>query len=225
MKALATRRASAGFGLLALAALLLAACGGSSAGPGAEATSVGERIASELGLHGTALPGPMPRPDFVLTDTAGNPYDFQRETKGRVTLLYFGYTNCPDVCPVHFSNIAAAIKDLPIEEQLAVTVVFVGVDAPRDTPERVRQWLDFFDEKFIGLTGTPDELEAAQIAAGVPPAYVDQRFEGGYTVGHAAWVSVYTQDDQMHVRYPTGVRQSQWAHDLDVLIREGWPSE
>ena len=223
MNALAARRLLIGIGSLALATLLFAACGAETAtGPAGTSTSEGDRVVAELGLHGTAL-GPLERPDFVLTESEGGAYDFRAETGGGVTLLYFGYTNCPDICPVHFSNIAAALKQAPSEVRRGVTVVFVGVDAPRDTPERVREWLDFFDADFVGLTGTEEELEAAQIAAGAPPAFVDEQFEGGYSVAHAGWLFLYTPDDLMHLRYPAGVRQSGWAHDLDVLVREGWP--
>jgi protein SCO1 len=224
VNARATQRFRAGIVLLALAALLLAACGGETAEELASAPlSEAEQIAADLGLHGTPLSATLDRPDFTLTTTEGVAYDFQAETSGRVTLLYFGYTNCPDVCPVHFSNIAAALRQAPSEVRRGVTVVFVGVDAPRDTAEQVREWLDFFDADFVGLVGTEAELEAAQIAAAAPPAFVDEEFEGGYTVAHAGWLFLYTQDDLLHLRYPTGVRQADWAHDLDVLVREGWP--
>ena len=223
MNALAVRRLLIDIGSLALAALLFAACGAETAmGPAGTSTSEGDRVVAELGLHGIAL-GPLERPDFVLTESEGAAYDFRAETGRGVTLLYFGYTSCPDICPVHFSNIAAALRQVPSEVRRGVTVVFVGVDAPRDTPERVREWLDFFDADFVGLTGTEEELEAAQIAARAPPAFVDEQFEGGYSVAHAGWLFLYTQDDLMHLRYPAGVRQSGWAHDLDVLVREGWP--
>lgn len=226
MNALAAQRLRAGIASFALVALLLAACGGETTeertGP---PLSEAEQIAADLGLHGTPMSAALERPDFTLTTSGGDAYDFRAETAGGVTLLYFGYTNCPDVCPVHFSNIAAALKQAPSEVRRGVTVVFVGVDAPRDTPERVREWLDFFDADFVGLTGTEAELEAAQIAAAAPPAFIDEEFEGGYTVAHAAWLFLYTQDDLMHLRYPTGVRQSGWAHDLDVLVREGWPAK
>lgn len=224
MNALATRRRLPEIGSIILVSLLLAACGGATvADPTTAPLTEDEQVVADLGLHGAVLSPPEERPSFVLTTTEGAAYDFRAETTGRVTLLYFGYTSCPDICPVHFSNIAAALEELPYEVRRKVTVVFVGVDATRDTPEQVREWLDFFDADFIGLTGTPDELEAAQIAAGAPPAYIDEKFEGGYTVAHAAWLLLYTQDDLVHLRYPTGVRQSGWAHDLDVLVREGWP--
>lgn len=224
MNALARQRFRAGSAALALVALLLAACGGETAEePRGPEPSEAEQIAADLGLHGTPMSATLERPDFTLTTTEGDAYDFRAETSGRVTLLYFGYTNCPDVCPVHFSNIAAALRQAPFEVRRGVTVVFVGVDAPRDTADRVREWLEFFDADFVGLIGTEAELEAAQLAAAAPPAFIDEEFEGGYSVQHAAWLFLYTQDDLLHLRYPTGVRQAGWAHDLDILVREGWP--
>ena len=72
--------------------------------------------------------------------------------------------------------------------------------------------------------GTHARRIAAQRAAAVPAAFVDDRWEDGYTVAHASWVLVYTQDDQAHLRYGTDTSAAQWAHDLALLAREGWPS-
>jgi protein SCO1/2 len=83
------------------------------------------------------LSPPLPKPDFVFTDTSGEAFDFQQETEGYVTLLYFGYTHCPDICPSHMADVAAVIDRNPdwVEH---VKVVFVSVDPARDTPERLR---------------------------------------------------------------------------------------
>lgn len=212
--------------LIAFAALIAAACGDDGdAEPTAVPLTPEQQVVADLGLAGSAFPGPLAKPDFVLNDAAtGAPYDFIEETAGYVTLLYFGYTNCPDICPVHLANIASALDQSSGDIRRGVKVVFVGVDAPRDTPERVTDWLSFFDNDFIGLTGSEDQLAAAQQAAGVPVAFVDSEFDGGYSVAHAGWIFLYTQDDLTHLRYPSGVRQSQWAHDLDLLVREGWPA-
>ena len=211
--------------LLVVLAALIAACGSATAEPTEAPLSPEQQLVADLGLAGSAFPVALDKPDFVLTDAAtGAPYDFRAETEGFVTLLYFGYTNCPDVCPVHFANIAGALAQSSGDIRRGVKVVFVGVDAPRDTPERVREWLDFFDDDFIGLTGTEQQLIAAQEAANVPPSFVDAEFEGGYTVAHAGWVFLYTQDGLSHLRYPTGIRQSGWSHDLDLLVRDGWPA-
>lgn len=163
-----------------------------------------------------------PRPSFVLTDTSGVRFDFRAETAGFFTLLYFGYTNCPDVCPIHFGNIAAALDQVPSELRWRVKVIFVGVDPPRDSPERVRSWLDHFDTTFIGLTGTDEELRAAQVAAGVPPSERGPADENGrYGVSHAAWVTGYTAGDEQTWWFPLGVRQVTWAESIEELTQIG----
>jgi protein SCO1/2 len=191
---------------------------------GSSSTSVAEGTAQRLGLAGTAFSTPLPRPDFALTDTEGRPYDFRGATAGRLTLLFFGYTSCPDVCPATLASLAKGLRELPPDVRDAVEVVFVGVDPARDTRERVRDWLAHFDARFVGLTGSEPELARAQRAAAVPAAFVDDRWADGYTVAHASWVLVFTPDDQAHLRYGTDTSAAQWAHDLAVLVREGWPA-
>lgn len=170
---------------------------------------------------GVELTQPAPKPDFVLTDTSGRPFDFRAETEGKLTLLYFGYTRCPDVCPVHLAQIASVLRDRPELNDDAVTVVFVSVDPERDTPAVIRQWLDNFDSRFIGLTGTAEQLAAAQQAAGAAPAAREPGSGGDYTVGHAAQVFAYAPDGLGYTVYPFGTRQSQWAHDLPLLAAIG----
>ncbi|QYG95769.1 SCO family protein (plasmid) [Iamia sp. SCSIO 61187] len=172
-------------------------------------------------LNGTMLGAPQPRPEFTLTDTDGRPYDFADETAGELTLLFFGYTSCPDVCPLHLSNLAFALERPGVPTP---TVVFVGVDRQRDTPEAIRTFLDRFDPQFVGLTGTEEELRLAQEAANVSVAITEEPEEpgGDYLVGHSAQVIAYTADDQSHVVYPFGVRQQDWIDDLPVLARNEW---
>lgn len=213
---------------LAAAAITAAACSngdrdGSGAGNGEPAASAAHDGAAPGDFAGTLLPAPLPKPDFVLTDTDGRPFDFRADTAGQIVLLYFGYTSCPDVCPVHVANITQAIERSPAVVEREVQLVFVGVDAPRDTPERMRAWLDAFDSRYIGLTGTQEELDAAQLAAAVPPATRDPSDDPDrYTVSHAGWVMLYTPDGFAHLRYPLGIRQSAWAADLTKIVTEGW---
>lgn len=180
----------------------------------------GASLGAELDLSGTVLAEPWPRPDFTLTTTYGEPFDFATETAGRLTLLFFGYTSCPDICPIHFATLAGAIGRGDVPDPI---VVFVGVDAARDTPEAVRAFLDRYDSDFIGLVGTPDELDAAQIATGVPVAIAEPPDESGeYLVGHAAQIIAYTPDDLAHVVYPFGVRRQDWVKDLPRLATIDW---
>lgn len=185
-----------------------------------------DEAAADEGWHGT-LQGPTPRPEFTLTDTEGRPFDFDAETQGRLTLLFFGYTHCPDVCPGHLSILSSALAMPGTPEPL---VVFVTTDPARDTPERLREWLGNFDDDFIGLTGSLEEIAAAEQAAFVGPsgplddegnfAAEEPDPADEYDVGHAAQILAYTPDDQAHLAYPFGTRQQDWAEDLPRLLEE-----
>lgn len=200
---------------LALLVVLAVRHGGPAGADARRDASLEER----LGLAGTVLAEPWERPDFTLTTTEGEPFHFAEETAGQLTLLFFGYTSCPDVCPVHLGTLAGALQrpDMPKAQ-----VVFVSVDPERDTPEVVREYLDRFDEGFIGLVGTAEELAAAQEATGVPVAVNQPLDDGGYLVGHASQIVAYTSDDLAHVVYPFGVRRQDWVQDLPRLNRIDW---
>ncbi len=192
----------------ALAALPLAACsGGDTPRPGE--------------LRGAVYLDPLPKHDFTLATTDGEPFAFAQETEGFVTLLFFGYTYCPDVCPIHMANIAAVLHTLPPSVARQVKVVMVTTDPQRDTPERLREWLNGFDPSFVGLRGTLDEINAIQRSFGLPPA---SKYGTGedYTVGHSARVIAFTRDNRAHVGYPFGTRQQDWAHDLPMLVKADW---
>jgi protein SCO1 len=163
-------------------------------------------------------PHPRPKPAFTLTDTEGRPYAFREETAGFVTLLFFGYTNCPDVCPAQIANIAAALHKLPDPVARQVKVVFVTTAPARDTPERLRAWLDNFDAGFIGLTGTQAAIDSAQIAMHLPPAVREDLPDGRYLVGHWAQVIAFTKDGLARFAFSSSTRQSEWAQEIPRLV-------
>ena len=165
---------------------------------------------------------PLPKPRFTLTDTAGAPFDFWARTQGYVTLLFFGYTQCPDECPLHMANVAMSLEKLPAKVQDQVRLVFVTTDPARDRPDVLRGWLARFDPRFIGLTGSDAAIDAAQRAAGLPPATKTARAGGNYAVGHANVVLAYTKDNRAHLMYPGGVTRQDWLHDLTQLVNETW---
>ena len=188
------------------------------------------------GCHGTARTGggrpafrghvlgtPLSKPEFTLTATDGKPFDFRRETDGYLTLVYFGYTHCPDICPVHMANLGAVIPQFPPSVSDRIKVIFITTDPARDSLTVLRRWLDNFDRNFIGLRGPIDSVNAIQRAMGLPEAVVEQRdSSGGYTVGHSATVVAFTPDNKERVLYPFGTRQDDWAHDLPKLLK-AWP--
>jgi len=171
---------------------------------------------------GMVLTQPRGKPDFTFTSTSGTPYQFRKETDGRLTLLFFGYTYCPDVCPLHMANIAAVLKKLPYKDRQNVRVVFVTTDPDRDTPERLRSWLDNFDSSFVGVAAPLTMVNSLQQSLGLAPAKQEPApagsAAGAYGVGHAAIVLAFTPDDSLRVLYPFGVRQQDWAKDIPQLL-------
>ena len=198
----------AGWLLLAAAAL---GCGG-----GAD-TSL-----SQHGFAGAELSTPFAKPDLEFTDVHGKPYRLVPETAGKVTLVLFGYTSCPDVCPVHLANLAAVLDKLPYDIQRAITVVFVSTDPARDTAAVLEKFVTGFDPSFVGLSGTDSVVKAAQLAMQLLPAVKQATGRGtDSTVQHAAQVIAFTRDGMGRVEYPSGTRQKDWAHDLPLLVSFG----
>jgi protein SCO1/2 len=184
-----------------------------------------KRVSTHAGIpqvtyRGGLVTPPLPKPHVVLTDTSGARFDFWNRTRGSITLLFFGYTYCPDECPMHMANLGAALKRLPPGIAGQVKLVFVSTDPARDTRVELRRWLDNFDRRFVGLTGTPAAVDAAERAAGVPLA--QKIGNGNYSVTHANFVVAYTKDNLAHVIYPGGVSEDDWIHDLPLLVKETW---
>jgi protein SCO1 len=179
-------------------------------------------------LHGVKLVPPHAKVDFTLDDTQGKPFHFKTDTHGAVTLLYFGYMNCPDVCPLHLANIASALKKMTPEDQAMVRVIFVTTDPNRDSPELLRAWLDNFDKRFIGLRGSLDSINAIQARMGLPPATMEMvqmdhsKMAGPantYGMGHAAQVLAFSADDSLRTEYPSGFKTEDWLNDLPRLAK------
>jgi len=175
-------------------------------------------------LGGAVVIPSVAEPALRLTDTRGHPYDFRAATRGRIALLYFGYTHCPDVCPLQMANVAGALRRLPVRVRDQIAVVFVTVDSARDGPQRLRAWLDQFDSSFVGLTGSLAAINAYQAGTHVLAASAPQPDgHGGYTMGHSAAVLAFTRDDTAHVAFPAGVTPDGWVAGLRRLVRLGPP--
>jgi protein SCO1/2 len=197
-------------GLLALA--VLAGC---SSGHRSAAQQSGLNDNPKVGpYHGFGLEPPQPRPSFTLTDTAGKRFSFS-QTAGHPTLLYFGYTHCPDVCPTTMADIGKALMRVPAPIRQDADVVFVTTDVKHDTGPVIAAWLRHFDtglpRPFVGLTGSQAQIDAAQAAA-----HIQLAEDGGQL--HAADVLLYGADDYAHVKYLQSDNESdQIAHDLPLI--------
>lgn len=168
---------------------------------------------------GTVLAEPLERPDVQLADTSGEIVDLSEDPDEAVTLVMFGYTNCPDVCPISLATLASALDSMEPEVSRNIRMVFITADPHRDTPEVLRSYLDQYDERFIGLTGSDVEIVAAQEEANVPPAVIEDADEqGDYAVGHATQMIAYQRDGAARIVYPFGTREADWTRDLPRLV-------
>jgi len=173
---------------------------------------------SPSGFIGAEVLDPQPVPDVTLTDSEGKPFPLRERTTGRVALIFFGYTNCPDICPVHLANLAAVLDKMDDDVRRNVSVIFVTTDPARDTIPRLGEWVHQFDPTFVALTGPDSLIQQAELGLRVAPSIRDSTAEFGYQVGHAAQVIAVTRDGLARVQYPFGTRQRDWAHDLPRLI-------
>ncbi len=174
-------------------------------------------------LRGIELAQPIPKPDFTLTDTHGRPFDFRARTAGSLTLLYFGYTHCADICPTRMRDIAAALAQVRPAVRRRVRVVFISTDPDRDSAARIRQWLDGIDPTFIGLRGPLDAVNAAQAALHLGAARKEAAAPAGapYQVTHAAELVAFSPDGPARVLYPPTDGRRELAHDLPLLVAGG----
>lgn len=174
---------------------------------------------------GAIVTPPIEKPDAILMDEDGQPFDLRKKTEGYVTLLYVGYTHCPDICPTHLYEISEAFKTLDPDIRKQIKVVFATADPERDTPEQLKQYLDTFDPEFIGLTGTRDFMDQFQLALGIQPATRTDLGGGNYAVNHAAYVMAFTKDNYAYTVYPSGMGQKEWLNDLPLLVKKGFRSK
>lgn len=168
-------------------------------------------------FEGLEIGSPSALPELELTDTNGKAFNLKADTLGMVRLVYFGFTECPDICPIHLAQLRDVLE-LP-QSPDNVVVLFITVDPERDTPQVLRSYLDQFDSEFIGLSGKKVEVEAAQLAFGALVAAPQYPTEGKYTYGHDGRVFAFAPDDMGYTQYPHPTRQTSWAHDLPLLAQ------
>jgi len=164
----------------------------------------------------------LAKPDITLTDMNGEPFPFVEKTKGKLALLFFGYTNCPDVCPVTLSSLARALDKIGTGPGSDPMVLFVGVDTARDTPEQLKTYLGRINPAFLGLTGTDHQIADANKQVFNPPITLEPPDANGeYAVGHMSKVFAYSPTDDLAHRYYNGdkVRPQTWVQDLPRLAK------
>jgi protein SCO1/2 len=172
---------------LVLGALALSGCGGRVEGSADPVSSLSTAPDTD-GLHAVVLSEPHRVPHERLVDTSGRPLDLATDATRPLTLVFFGYTNCPDVCQVVMANIAAGLVRLDARQRAKVATVFVTTDPARDTPERLRRYLDRFNPSFEGATGGLAAIVRLAGALAIPVEKGRKLASGGYDVTHGTQV-------------------------------------
>jgi protein SCO1/2 len=188
------------------------------------------------GYAGTLLNPPISRPALQLFDTEGRPFDLRTRPADEVTVLFFGYTNCDDVCPTTMADLAAARRALPSADRPRVTIVFVTEDPARDTPVVLRRWLNQFDPAILGLIGGNDittqvlsqlylpassryemTKPTAHAYSGDEPAHQDANGDD-YEVEHSGAVYAFGPKERA-VLYTGGTTVPEYSADFARLLR------
>jgi protein SCO1/2 len=184
--------------LVAVLAVALSGCAGSSAA---------------AGLTAVRLDRPYTVPDVTLTDTDGQPYTLQTDATTALTIVYFGYTRCDDICPATLGSLASAMTRLDPADRSRVQVVFVTSDPQHDTPAVMKAYLARFDSSFIGLTGTFDQINALArpLAVGL-----DKVAAGLHTTSTLA----VTPNHQAIAYWDDGTSPAEFAGDIHTLLQE-----
>ena len=199
--------------LLVVSLVLLVGCT-----PASEHSN-GHEYADPAGYQGgSSLPEPYPMPDITLTDTAGQPYNLVSSPSKPVTLLFFGYTKCPDVCVTVLADVATALQRMPSAERDHIQVVFITTDPARDDGKRIRAYLDRFDPTFVGLTGQLATIKKAATQVGVEIEGMKKLPSGGYEVGHSAQVIGFDHTSGV-VLWTPETPIAALKHDFSLLVQ------
>ena len=171
------------------------------------------------GLRGTAYAEPYPpAPAIKLTRSDGTPFALDA-LQGNFVLLFFGYTSCPDVCPTTMAELKTALDRIGPEKANKVKVVFVTVDPQRDTPERVQQYANHFNQEFIGLSGSEADLAQVWTDYGIYRSVAEGSPATGYLVDHTARITLIDQSGSLRSSYGFGTPVEDFVHDLKLLLQ------
>ena len=199
--------------LLAIGVLLLiSGCTAAPSGP------TGHRDADPAGyMGGSSLPEPYSMPEVSLLDTSGRPYNLATTPSKPVTLLFFGYTHCPDVCIAVLSDVSLGLQRLAPADRDQIQLVFVTTDPARDQEKQIRGYLDRFNPSFVGLTGPMSTIKRAASEVGVDIEGKKKLASGGYEVGHSAQVIGFSRNSGVVIWTP-GTPIAALKHDFALLV-------
>jgi protein SCO1/2 len=167
-------------------------------------------------MNGSAIEPPVSMGDFNLQSGSG-PVTLS-QFRGRYVVLYFGYTSCPDICPTTLATLREALSRLG-ERASDFQVIFVSVDPGRDSPEYASVYASRFDPAFLGITGTPEQIDAVTHQFGIFYKLNPPDDGGFYTVDHTASTLVLDREGNLVLTWPYGLQPNQIEDDMRALLR------
>ena len=171
--------------------------------------------ADDASLRAGVFSPPRAAPDFSLRGSDGAELKLSRY-RGKVVILGFGFTSCPDVCPTTLATLAGARKKLGLEAD-ELQVVYITVDPERDDAERMRKYLGAVDPTFIGGTGTADELAAVRQSYGISATRKD--FGTNYGFSHSSYTYLIDREGNLRALMPYGHSSDDYVHDVKILLK------
>ena len=170
-------------------------------------------------LHGFAMQPPKPATDFTLTAHTGERVSL-RDFRGKLVLLYFGYTHCPGLCPTTLANVAQVLPQLGARAH-QVQLLMVSVDPERDTPDRLAAYVPHFHPSFLGLTGSATDIAAVAPLFGIYYEKEESTTAASYMVNHSTTLMVIDQQGIMRLIIPFGTAVQHITADVVFLLRGG----
>ncbi|KPQ31084.1 MULTISPECIES: SCO family protein [unclassified Halomonas] len=161
----------------------------------------------------------QPPLDFSLVDEDGQAVEAE-DFLGKVTLVYFGYTYCPDVCPITLARLAGTLNQLDDDVREDIQVLFISVDPERDTPEVVKRYTNAFGPDFIGITGDLEEIDALTNRMRVTYEYEEPNQRGDYIVTHTSAVFAFDREGEAQFLIRDSHPISDAVADINRLVDE-----
>jgi protein SCO1/2 len=172
--------------------------------------------ADEAGLKAGVFSPPRAAPAFILQASDGGELKLERY-RGKVVILEFGFTSCPDVCPTTLAALARARKGLGAEGD-GLQVVYVTVDPERDDVARLREYLRTFDASFVGGTGSAEQLAAVRREYGIAAERVTSG--AGYSFSHSSYTYLIDREGNLRALMPYGHTADDYVHDVRILLKQ-----
>ena len=186
---------------------------------GIAAILIGKQVyESSLPFQGSLIEPSPPAIDFSLENADGNTYHLA-ERKGQVVLIFFGYANCPDVCPTTLAEFKAIHRELE-EDADKVDFIFITIDPERDTPEDIDRYVAAFNSDFIGLSGELEQLQNIWDGYWVFREKQETESEAGYLMAHTSRVYAIDKAGKLRLTFPFGVSASSMQSDVERLLAE-----